>query len=349
MKKLILLLLFTISTSAQTVVNFDVPACVTGSLPTVFNSITWSQTPSGWSCEGAWNADSTRHIFFTSSSQKQASLTFASPQVFTSVQVFADTVGTLKITDDANQSIIFNVAKVSTLYTVTTGWTKASNTVMFNYSAGWAAGFDNFTFTTSTPPPPPTITGVTVVCSSLAVVFGGTSNCSALVTGTGAFDNGVTWSASDGVISLGGIFTAPSLAETVTIRAISLQDTTQSGTVNIDVSRPPINLDVTLLWDDNSPIAGTVQVQQMIGNVNTTLTTLTLNVSGNIKGPVLLDLSQTDPIIISLTLTDPTGKFLGLVSENVPKAMFNGVAKVVASLTVSRTTLTLKGISWVSQ
>lgn len=333
-------------------VNFDSPACATGSLPASFNGITWSQSPAGWSCEGAWNADSTRHIFFTSSAQKQASLTFASPQIFVSVQVFVDTIGTLKITDDANQSISFNVAKTGTIYTVTTNWTKASNTVMFNYSAGWASGFDNFIFKAPTPPPPPpppTITGVAIICSSLAVVFGATSNCSAIVTGTGAFDNGVTWSASDGLISLGGIFTAPSIAESVTVTATSIQDATQKAIITIAVSRPPIDLDVTLLWDDKSPITGTVQVQQRIGAIDSALSTLTLDASGNIKGPIMLDLSQPDPLIIGLVLSDPAGNKLGSVQETVPKAMFNGITKAVASLTIARATMTLKGVSWATQ
>ena len=83
-----------------------------------------------------------------------------------------------------------------------------------------------------------TITSVGVSCPS-PIQYGGTSQCSATVTGTGSFSSGVTWTASAGTISSSGLFTAPSRGATslqVTITATSTQDTSKSGTVTVTVN-----------------------------------------------------------------------------------------------------------------
>src|SRR3974390_1359362 len=54
-----------------------------------------------------------------------------------------------------------------------------------------------------------TITAVTISCSPASVQSGQTSQCTATVTGTGAFINTVTWAASAGAIDTTGFFTAP--------------------------------------------------------------------------------------------------------------------------------------------
>src|ERR1039458_4948605 len=83
-----------------------------------------------------------------------------------------------------------------------------------------------------------TITSVTVTCPS-PIQYGGTSQCSATVTGTGSFSSGVTWTASAGTISSSGLFTAPSGGATslqVTITATSTQDTSKAGTATVTVN-----------------------------------------------------------------------------------------------------------------
>lgn len=110
-----------------------------------------------------------------------------------------------------------------------------------------------------------------------------------------------------------------------------------------------VALSATLVWDDGTPITGSIQVNQMWGTVNTTLAVFSLDPSGGLSGPVVFDVGQTDPLIISFLLIDPTGKTVGTVQETVPKVMFANVTKAQASLTVNKTTLALKGFAWASQ
>ena len=54
-----------------------------------------------------------------------------------------------------------------------------------------------------------TVTSVQVACNPSAVSIDATSQCAATVKGTGSFSSAVTWSATAGTISAGGLFTAP--------------------------------------------------------------------------------------------------------------------------------------------
>lgn len=110
-----------------------------------------------------------------------------------------------------------------------------------------------------------------------------------------------------------------------------------------------IALSATLLWDDNSPITGIVQVQQMQGTTNAVLASFPLDAQGSFSGPITMDLTQPDPLSLQFNLIDASGNAAGSVKEVVPKAMFAGVTKAVASLTVARASMTLKGIAWASQ
>ena len=95
------------------------------------------------------------------------------------------------------------------------------------------------------PPPPGTITSVTVSGNAAVVKAGEMAFFTATVTGTGAFNNTVTWSvngtpggdAVNGTIT-GGNYTAPPQlppANPVTIAATSVQDATKFGSAAISV------------------------------------------------------------------------------------------------------------------
>jgi phosphatidylinositol-3-phosphatase len=85
----------------------------------------------------------------------------------------------------------------------------------------------------------PTITSVAVTCNPSSVGVNATSQCNAVVQGTGSFSSAVTWSASAGTISAGGLLTAPAAAGSVTVTATSVQDTTKSGTASVTVQSAP--------------------------------------------------------------------------------------------------------------
>lgn len=100
------------------------------------------------------------------------------------------------------------------------------------------------------PPPPPTITSVTASCASLQVQAGQTTQCSAVVQGTGNFNPAVNWFVNDilggnavvGTMNATGavsFYVAPAFVPsppTVTVKAVSVQDSLKFGTAPITVT-----------------------------------------------------------------------------------------------------------------
>ncbi len=86
---------------------------------------------------------------------------------------------------------------------------------------------------------PPTITSVQASCSPTSIQVNQTSQCTASVSGTGAFNSSVTWTASAGTIDQSGKYTAPGTPVSATITATSKQDSTKSGTTTITVNATP--------------------------------------------------------------------------------------------------------------
>lgn len=112
---------------------------------------------------------------------------------------------------------------------------------------------------------------------------------------------------------------------------------------------PAISLSATLSWDDKTPIAGGVTIAQMIGSTNTTLQSFALDSTGSLAGPITVDTTQPEPLTLTFVLTDPQGNTVGSITQVVPKAIFAGVTKCIGSLTLSKSTLALKGYTWASQ
>jgi hypothetical protein len=79
-----------------------------------------------------------------------------------------------------------------------------------------------------------TIATVSVTCSPSSVSASGTTQCQAVVTGSGAYSSGVAWTANSGTISSSGLYTAPAVypasgSATVTVTATSTQDKSKFG------------------------------------------------------------------------------------------------------------------------
>ena len=83
----------------------------------------------------------------------------------------------------------------------------------------------------------PAITSVAVTCTPTILPVGQTSQCAATVTGAGADNSAVTWSATGGVVNSSGLFTATA-GGTATITATSKQDKTQAGWAQVAVTVP---------------------------------------------------------------------------------------------------------------
>ncbi len=86
-----------------------------------------------------------------------------------------------------------------------------------------------------------TVTGVVATCFPSPIQSSQLIQCSATVTGTGAFVSTVTWTASAGSINATGTFTAPVVTAptSITITATSTQNTKELGTATVIIN--PVN------------------------------------------------------------------------------------------------------------
>ena len=96
--------------------------------------------------------------------------------------------------------------------------------------------------------PSSSVQSVTVTPASATMQSGSSIGLQAEVTGSGTVNPAVTWTASAGTVSATGVFTAPSVSALalVTVRAVSVQDATRSGTANITVNPAPTVSSVTV-------------------------------------------------------------------------------------------------------
>jgi hypothetical protein len=149
--------------------------------------------------------------------------------------------------------------------------------------------------TLNPPAPPPTITSVVASCIPNSVQTGLTSQCTATVTGTGAYSSTVSWSVSGvqggnftvGTISAAGLYTAPNTVPTtnpVTVKATSTEDTTKSGSASITLSaatNPPTITSVAASCVPNSVQTGlTSQCTATVTGTGAYSSTVSWSVSG---------------------------------------------------------------------
>ena len=146
---------------------------------------------------------------------------------------------------------------------------------------------DNTTLTVTTTTP--TITSVSVSCNPTSVQTGGTSQCTARVTGTGNYSSAVNWSVNTiqggnstvGTISSSGLYTAPSSVPSpnpVTVTATSVANTAVSGSAQLTVVAAVSTVSITSL-STTSPLP---------------LTPMTINTSGvNPSLPMSLQFSDS--------------------------------------------------------
>ncbi len=97
------------------------------------------------------------------------------------------------------------------------------------------------------------VTGVSVNCSVLSLLLGGSTGCAATVSGTGSYSSAVTWSTSVGSIGSTGVLSAPLnlLFSTITVKATSVADPSKSGTITLTLSSVPEITAVALTCAEN--------------------------------------------------------------------------------------------------
>ena len=128
-------------------VTFDnpIPPGSSGSLLNgLFQGINFGT--SQWRWENAYGADSTRHIYFASSSGTSRTFAFSpGPRTLVSMRVFTGAAGTLTLTDNLGQTRTQSITTGS-MQMVTTGWTQPSTTLTLTFTAGWELGVDDIVY-----------------------------------------------------------------------------------------------------------------------------------------------------------------------------------------------------------
>jgi hypothetical protein len=123
--------------------------------------------------------------------------------------------------------------------------------------------------------PTPTVTSVTVSPATASLQGGGAQTFTAAVAGTNSPAQTVTWTASAGTITAGGVFTAPAATastQTITITARSTVDTTKTGTATVTVaaaSAPAPTVSSVTVAPATANVAGGT-TQQFTATVNGT-------------------------------------------------------------------------------
>jgi hypothetical protein len=221
-----------------TVVNFDSPACKANTNPGTYQGINFS-TGTPWDCESSGYAGASGLSLSWTQNIQSGTFKFVSPAVLNSFLMATSIAGsTLKVSTDQGETV--TVLPSNKWVTFSTGFTKPATTVTVDCTCGWTLEMDNITYTVSTvTPPPPTITGVVASCAPAAIASTATSQCTAVVTGTGTFSKTVTWSTSDGTITAAGVLTPSGTATSAAVKAISTQDPTKSGSFAVAITLPP--------------------------------------------------------------------------------------------------------------
>ncbi len=148
--------------SAATTVTFDSPVPPGSSdsaLTGTFQGINFGS--GGWFWGGSFAADGTRNIYFSSSSAKSGSFSFATAQLFNGLKISTGTAGALTLSDNQGQTKSVSVPAGS-FVTVSTGWSKPSTKVTVTFSAGWEAVFDDLSYGSAA-----TGSGQNIIVSSL--------------------------------------------------------------------------------------------------------------------------------------------------------------------------------------
>lgn len=105
-----------------------------------------------------------------------------------------------------------------------------------------------------------------------------------------------------------------------------------------------LNASGTLLWDDGTPVAGSLTFIQVIGGTTQkVLGTFPISSTGIVSGKVAIDMTQPDPLTFRVALTSPTGSSLGMTSFQVLKLMFPTTATGInAKITLWKATSAIK-------
>jgi len=214
--------------SASTTVNFDSPGCPSSKVGT-YGGITW---PSVWGCEKAkYTNDTTKSISWTSQITS-STFSFVSPAVLTELWAGGGSLGSITISTDQGEHVSLAITQAKKMTDYVTGFTLPATVVTVTYAGGWTIELDNLVY--SAGPAPPAPIAVTISPTNVSLPTGGQQPFTATVSNT--TNLGVIWSAVSGMITIAGLYTAPSTAGFDTVTATSAADTTKSASANVTIT-----------------------------------------------------------------------------------------------------------------
>jgi hypothetical protein len=106
-----------------------------------------------------------------------------------------------------------------------------------------------------------------------------------------------------------------------------------------------LNLSATLMWDDGTPVAGSVNLSQLTGTTTQIhLGTFVISAVGSASGTVKLDLTRPDPLTFQVILLGTNNATVGAPATfQVSKMMFpSTLTGLNAKIVLSKSTATIK-------
>jgi len=194
---------------------------------------------------------------------------------------------------------------------------------------------------------PTSISSVSASCASTSLQVGQTTQCSAVVQGTGSYSSSVNWSVNStaggnstlGTISNTGLYTAPTTVPnpaSVTITATSSSDTTKSASVLATIK-------LTIAISPQTPTIQLFHTQQFTATVTgVTNTSVSWSVNGinggnNVLGQITNAGLYVPPVVL------PTSSTITITASSQADA--TETASAVALLTPDTTPLAVTGVS----
>ena len=181
----------------------------------------------------------------------------------------------------------------------------------------------------------PTISSVSVLAAPSSITTAQTSTCSATVTGTGSISRAVTWTATGGTITAGGVFT-PSGTGTGSCTAHPAQAgfTNISGTAQIAVSSPSATATVTGV--------AVAAIPSSITTAQTSTCSATVSGTGTFSNAVTW--TATGGTITAGGVFTPSGTGTGSCTAHSAQAGYTNISGS-ANITVSSAPFTITSIA----
>ena len=261
-------------------------ASVTGSSNT---SVTWSATSGSVSSAGLYTAPGSAGTFTVTATSVADTTKSASATVTVSAPVVGVTISPVSASMLTSGTQQFTASVTGSSNTSVT-WSASGGSISTGgmFTAPSTAGTVTVKATSVADTTKSASAAVTVTAQAVAVsVSPGTASLTPSATQqftatvTGTTSTGVTWSATGGVVSSSGLYTAPATAGTFAVTATSVADPTKSASASVSVAAP-VQHSASLNWSSSaSAVTGYNVYRGTVSGGPYTITNTTLDSSTN--------------------------------------------------------------------